>query len=53
MDQTCRSDKSLVDNGFILVMLFQLNATIGALRERLSVRQKKAAELKAKYNLGQ
>eukprot|EP00529_Nitzschia_sp_RCC80_P035176 CAMPEP_0113459774 /NCGR_PEP_ID=MMETSP0014_2-20120614/10636_1 /TAXON_ID=2857 /ORGANISM="Nitzschia sp." /LENGTH=118 /DNA_ID=CAMNT_0000351389 /DNA_START=35 /DNA_END=391 /DNA_ORIENTATION=+ /assembly_acc=CAM_ASM_000159 len=30
-----------------------LNATIEALKERLSARQKEAAELKAKYNLGQ
>mmetsp|Transcript_108 Transcript_108/g.284 ORF Transcript_108/g.284 Transcript_108/m.284 type:complete len:108 (+) Transcript_108:155-478(+) len=30
-----------------------LDATIEALRDRLSVRQKKAAELKAKHNLGQ
>ncbi|VEU37073.1 unnamed protein product [Pseudo-nitzschia multistriata] len=28
-----------------------LNATIDALRERLTIRQKKAAELKAKHNL--
>mmetsp|Transcript_45425 Transcript_45425/g.50928 ORF Transcript_45425/g.50928 Transcript_45425/m.50928 type:complete len:110 (-) Transcript_45425:422-751(-) len=30
-----------------------LNTTIQALRDRLSIRQKKAAELKAKHNLGQ
>eukprot|EP00526_Cylindrotheca_closterium_P022316 CAMPEP_0113614740 /NCGR_PEP_ID=MMETSP0017_2-20120614/7330_1 /TAXON_ID=2856 /ORGANISM="Cylindrotheca closterium" /LENGTH=118 /DNA_ID=CAMNT_0000523933 /DNA_START=393 /DNA_END=749 /DNA_ORIENTATION=- /assembly_acc=CAM_ASM_000147 len=29
-----------------------LNATIAALRQRLTIRQKEAADLKAKYNLG-
>jgi hypothetical protein len=33
-----------------VVTVLQLNATIEALRDRLSIRQRKAAELKAKHN---
>lgn len=36
-----------------LTNTIQLEATIDALRERLATRQKEAADLKAKYNLGQ
>lgn len=36
----------------ILATLLQLNTTIAALRQRLTIRQKEAADLKAKYNFG-
>lgn len=46
-----RASVSLTESCSVLAMV-QLNNTISVLRQRLTLRQKEAADLKAKYNLG-